>query len=50
MYMDTKLRDESVGRYLLDWITPALFALLVSTTIRLHSLAPMPDDGTSTVS
>jgi O-antigen ligase len=42
MYMDTKLGEESVGRYLLEWIAPALFALLVSTTIRFHSLAPMP--------
>ena len=40
--MDTKLRQGSAGRYLLDWIAPALFALLVSTTIRVHSLAPMP--------
>lgn len=42
MHMDTKLRQGSAGRYLLDWIAPALFALLVSTTIRVHSLAPMP--------
>jgi O-antigen ligase len=34
--------DTAFNKYLLGWIAPALFALLVSATIRLHSLAPMP--------
>lgn len=38
------IRRPSVGyppsRYLLDWLVPALFALLVSAVIRFHSLAP----------
>lgn len=29
------------SKYLLGWIAPALFALLISDTIRLHSLSPM---------
>jgi O-antigen ligase len=35
-------RDKSPDRYLLAGLFPALFALLVSATIRYHSLAPMP--------
>ena len=40
--MSTDPRMRSLDRYLLDWLAPALFALLVSVTIRFHSLAPMP--------
>lgn len=40
--MNTAPRGASIERYLLDWIAPALFALLVSSTIRFHSLIPMP--------
>jgi O-antigen ligase len=40
--MDTDLRRPSPGRYLLEWINPALFALLVSATVRFHSLVPGP--------
>jgi O-antigen ligase len=32
--------DSALGKYLLGWIAPALFALLVSATIRFHSLFP----------
>jgi O-antigen ligase len=34
--------DTELGKYLLGWIAPALFALLVSISIRLHSLEPLP--------
>jgi O-antigen ligase len=34
--------DSALGHYLLGWIAPALFALLVSATIRFHSLLPAP--------
>jgi O-antigen ligase len=37
--MNTDFRGTAPGRYLLGWIIPALFALLVSATIRFHSLA-----------
>ena len=30
------------ARFLLDWLAPALFALLVSAVIRFHSLMPFP--------
>jgi O-antigen ligase len=33
-------REASPGRYVVDWLAPALFALLVSATIRFHSLIP----------
>jgi O-antigen ligase len=33
--------DPALGTYLLRWIGPALFALLIAATIRFHSLAPM---------
>jgi len=36
------VNGSTTRRYLLDWLAPALFALLVSATIRYHSLAPMP--------
>jgi O-antigen ligase len=42
MLSDYRLREGLIGRYLLEWIAPALFALLVSNTIRFHSLIPMP--------
>ncbi len=32
--------DPALGKYLLGWVAPALFALLVSATIRFHSLLP----------
>ncbi len=32
--------DPALGNYLLGWVAPALFALLVSVTIRFHSLFP----------
>jgi O-antigen ligase len=32
--------DSALGEYLLGWVAPALFALLVSATIRFHSLLP----------
>jgi len=41
MLSDNRSREGLVGRYLLEWIVPALFALLVSNTIRFHSLVPM---------
>lgn len=34
--------NRALGQYLLEWIGPALFALLVSTMVRFHSLFPMP--------
>jgi O-antigen ligase len=40
--MKTTTKSASLEGYLLDWILPALFALLISATIRFHSLAPMP--------
>jgi O-antigen ligase len=40
--MKTTTKQGSLEGYLLDWILPALFALLISATIRFHSLAPMP--------
>lgn len=40
--MKTNTQQASLERYVLDWIFPALFALLISATIRFHSLAPMP--------
>ncbi len=40
--MNTAPRGTSIDRYLLDWIAPALFALLVSSTIHFHSLIPAP--------
>lgn len=40
--MTSDLSNASAGRYLLDWIIPAAYALLVSETIRFHSLAPWP--------
>jgi O-antigen ligase len=42
MLSDYRLREGLIGRYLLEWIAPALFALLLSNTIRFHSLIPMP--------
>lgn len=40
--MNTDPRRVATSRYLLDWILPALFALLVSGTIRFHSLEAAP--------
>lgn len=40
--MKTTTKSPSLEGYVLDWILPALFALLISATIRFHSLAPMP--------
>lgn len=34
--------DPAAGKYLRAWLLPALFGLLVSMTIRAHSLAPWP--------
>jgi O-antigen ligase len=39
--MNTDFRGPSPSRYLRDWLAPMLFALLVSATIRYHSLAAM---------
>lgn len=38
--MNTDLRAKTPGTYVLGWLAPGLFALLVSATIRYHSLAP----------
>lgn len=32
--------DPALGKYLLEWIAPAVFALLISAAIRFHSLLP----------
>jgi O-antigen ligase len=40
--MKTTTTPASLDCYLLDWVLPAVFALLVSATIRFHSLSPMP--------
>ncbi|MEJ0098642.1 MAG: O-antigen ligase family protein [Pseudomonadota bacterium] len=40
--MKADSRGISADRLVLDWLIPASFALLVSATIRFHSLAPGP--------
>jgi O-antigen ligase len=40
--MKTSTKQAPLEGYVLDWLLPALFALLMSATIRFHSLAPMP--------
>lgn len=39
--MNIDLRGTAPGKHILGWLAPALFALLVSSTIRFHSLAPV---------
>ncbi len=37
----TTADNKAVGKYVLAWILPGLFAVFVSATVRLHSLEPM---------
>lgn len=40
--MTAESRGAPPARYLLEWLVPALFALLLSATVRFHSLALVP--------